>query len=95
MPFMKVDSIEVQVYILIELMCKDVFICLCAFNFADYGSYYTREIIGVFLYLFTGKLCKCRSPPFISLIKKIQIDRRKERWQNALKEENIRIILIH
>ena len=24
---------------------------------------------------------KCRSPPFINLIKKIQIDRRKEKWE--------------
>ena len=38
---------------------------------------------------------KCRSPPFINLLKKIQIDRRKEKWQNALKEENIKIIHIH
>lgn len=38
---------------------------------------------------------RCRSPPFINLIKKIQIDRRKERWQNAQREENIKITHIH
>ena len=49
----------------------------------------------VFLFVARNGQVRCRSPPFINLIKKIQIDRRKERWQNALKEENIRIILIH
>lgn len=36
----------------------------------------------------------CRSPP-VSLILKIQIDRRKEKCHNALKEENIGTTLIH
>lgn len=68
---------------------------LCAFLFADYSLCYTRAIIGFFLYILIGKLCKCRSPPFYQFEMKKQIDRRNERWQNALKEENIRIILIH
>lgn len=31
----------------------------------------------------------------INLFLKIQIDRRKEKWQNAQKEEKVMIILIH
>ena len=93
---MKVDRFRIIIYKLykVNLDIKDS-MCLCVFFFADYGRYYLRAIIGFFLYLLTGKLCKCRSPPFINLFLKIQIDRRKERWLNAQKEENIRIILIH
>jgi hypothetical protein len=60
-----------------------------------------RAELSIHLFMdFLGSFCisikRCRSPPFINLIlKKIQIDRRKERWQNAQKEENIRITLIH
>lgn len=36
----------------------------------------------------------CRDPPY-QFVLKIQIDRRKERWQNAQKEERVRIILIY
>lgn len=41
------------------------------------------------------KMSKCRSPPLFNLFLKNQIERRKERWHNAQKEENIGIILIH
>lgn len=95
MPFMRVDRFRLKVYILFKEINAKVFVCLCVSIFADCVPYLLRDAVGFFLYLLTGKLCKCRSPPFINLIKKIQIDRRKEKWQNAQKEENIRIILIH
>ena len=95
MPFMRVDIFILIIYKLykIKLDIKDL-MCLCAFFFADYGLCFLRTIIGFFLYPIDGKICKCRSPPFINLFLKIQIDRRKEKWQNAQKEESIGIILI-
>lgn len=50
----------------------------------------SRSILGFFCCLFI----RCRSPPLFNLILKKQIERRKERWQNAQKEENIGIIPI-
>lgn len=93
---MRVNSFILKLYELyIERLDTGDFMRHCVFLIADYSLCYTRAIIGFFLYLFIGKLCKCRSPPFYQFEIKKQIDRRKERWQNALKEENIRIILIH
>ena len=71
MPFMRVDIFILIIYKLykIRLDIKDL-MCLCAFFFADYGLCFLRAIIGFFLYLLDGKLCKCRSPPFINLNKK-------------------------
>lgn len=47
--------------------------------------------IGVFS--FCVKIFRCRSPPKFKLYKKLEW--RKERWQKALKEENVRTTLIH
>ena len=68
---MRVDIFRLILYKLNnkQLDIKDL-MCLYAFSFADYGLYYSRTIIGFFLYLLTGKLCKCRSPPFINLFLK-------------------------
>lgn len=46
---------------------------LCAFLIADYSLCYTKAIIGFFLYFLIGKLCKCRSPPFINLLEKFKL----------------------
>ena len=40
------------------------------------------------------KLANCRSPPKFKFKRK-KLEWRKERWQKALKEENVRITLIH
>ena len=66
---MRVDIFRLILYKLNDnkLDIKDL-MCLCAFLFADYGLYFSRAIIGFFLYFLTGKLCKCRSPPFINLV---------------------------
>lgn len=48
--------------------------------------------IGVFS--FCVKLFRCRSPPKFKFKRK-KLEWRKERWQKALKEENVRITLIH
>ncbi len=57
---------------------------------------YTLFAVGVFYSLFVCfGLGHCRSPPLFNLNLKKQIERRKERWQNAQKEENIGITLIH
>ena len=97
MPFMCIkDYIIFNDILYDEIILKDIMLRLCAFFSAGCFSHLLRGITGFFLYLLTGKLCKCRSPPFINFeLKKFEIDRRKERWQNAQKEENIRIILIH
>ena len=65
---MRVDIFRLIIYKLNSeyLGIKDV-MCLYDFLFAGYGLYYLRAIIGFFLYLLIGKLCKCRSPPFINL----------------------------
>ena len=71
MPFMKVDIFIIIVYKLYDfrLDIKDIF-CLCAFLFAGYSLYFSKAIIGFFLYILIRKLCKCRSPPFINLFLK-------------------------
>lgn len=65
---MRVDIFRLIIYKLNSeyLGIKDI-MCLYDFLFAGYGLYYLRAIIGFFLYPLTGKLCKCRSPPFINL----------------------------
>lgn len=73
MPFMRVDRFRLKVYILFKEKNAKVFVCLCVSKFADCDSNLLRDTIGFFLYLITGKLCKCRSPPFINLIKKIEL----------------------
>ena len=51
---------------------------LLTLNDTGYLSQLMRLVSGVFLCVaYTGQN-RCRSPPFINLIKKIQIDRRKE-----------------
>ncbi len=53
---------------------------------------YTLFAVGKIDSLFVcRKMAKCRSPPLFNLNLKKQIERRKERWQNAQKEENIGI----
>lgn len=39
-----------------------------------------KGLMCAFFVALNGQI-KCRSPPFINLIKKIQIDRRKEKWE--------------
>ena len=70
MPFMRVDREILRLYILFEKSDIREFVCLCDFLFADFDLYLLREEIGFFLYLLNGKLCKCRSPPFINLFLK-------------------------
>jgi len=51
---------------------------LLTLNDTGYLSQLTRYVSGVFLCVaFIGQI-RCRSPPFINLNKKIQIDRRNE-----------------
>jgi len=51
---------------------------LLTLNDTGYLSQLMRLVSGVFLCVaYTGQN-RCRSPPFINLIRKIQIDRRKE-----------------
>lgn len=59
------------------------------------GAKYTLFAVGGFCSFFVcfGLKC-CRSPPLFNLNLKKQIERRKERWQNAQKEENIGITRI-
>lgn len=59
------------------------------------GAEYSQFIIRVFCSFFVCfGLSRCRSPPLFNLNLKKQIEWRKEKWQNAQKEENIRIIHI-
>ena len=62
--------------------------------FAECKARLLSFAFGVFLYSKQLITIHCISPPFYQFVKK-RIDRRKEKWQNAQKEENIRIILIH
>lgn len=68
MPFMRVDKDRGVLYKLlyVKITCQKS-ICLCAYFCAGCFSCNTRGTIGFFLYLLNGKLCKCRSPPFINL----------------------------
>ena len=56
---------------------------------------YLQGEFDLFFVAFNAINIGCRDPPYQFVFKKIQIDRRKEKWQIAQKEEKVRITLIH